>query len=900
MKVFMKPKPIHYQLVIYVVTILLCAHAVAATEERATVATLPVNYSPDYVPSQVCTTDVVTGSQTCAPADTYADKASVRGSQKGQDLLPLGQLPVEPDGQPKGDSAKMQAPQHKAKLLEREAEDARDKSTATPPGIRKPDSQFPARETSSDLSSIEQQLLVSPTGADKILSQTFKVSTVHQFGYSFFKPEARGFASLTDIPVGPDYLVGSGDRIILSVWGSLNGTFEMEVNRSGEVTLPKVGTIKVAGVPFGRLQSLFNGTLAKIYKDFNTSVTMGKLRLIKVYLVGEVHSPGDYNISSLSTVINALSVAGGPTRNGTLRSIVIKRDGKSVGTVDLYDFFIRGDKSSDIRLQSGDTIFVSPIGPVAGIVGNVRRPAIYELKNETTLRELVELAGGITSTGYLQRVQVARVEAHAKKVVSDINIDPKSSGISIEDAAGSIRIQDMDLVKIFPIDSKLRSFVRLEGHVLHSGDYALRPGMKLSDLIKENNLLPEYYAEAGQITRLFPPDYHPEIVNFNLKAALSGDQGADLELKEFDKVVVFSRWEMEDLPRVKISGEIQRPGDYRLFKNMTLRDLLIKAGNPKQAAFMKNAEISRLSRSGDSVTSYSINVNLEEALKGNSKDNIQLQPNDEVMVRKIPNWSDTAERHITLKGEFAFPGVYPIFKGEKLSSVVRRAGGFTDKAYLPGAKFTREQIREYQQKRLDEILAREEINIAKKQGELAAVAASKEELEATKASLEGMMKSIAILRQAKAEGRMVISLPSPDKLDGSPFNVEVMGGDVLEIPSDPRVVNVFGQVYNPSSFVYVAGETVADYLAKSGGGTRDAEHGDIYILKADGSVVSRQMSSSGFLFFGGFMNRPLESGDTLVVPQKLEKIAWMREIKDMTTILGQIALTAGVLIAAGL
>lgn len=825
--------------------------------------------SPDYGSNQSCSEDKATGMLRCVPTDSLTAPSSSRVYPVSPESSVDNISPIEPEGATSGRV------------------------------VKKKDVVRPDGDPKAELSSIEQLMLTSPSGADKIFSQSFKVSVIQQFGYSFFKPEARGFAPITDIPVGPEYVLGSGDRIVVSVWGSLNGTFELEVNRSGEVSLPKVGPVKVAGVPLGRLHSLFSGSLAKIYKDFNISVTMGKLRLIKVYLVGEIRNPGDYTISSLSTVINALSAAGGPTKNGTLRSITIKRDGKTAATVDLYDFFIKGDKSSDIRLQSGDTIFVPPVGPVAGIVGNVRRPAIYELRDEKTLNELVVLAGGITSTGYLQRLQLARVDAHDKKIVTDINIDPKSSGKSLEDASGAIGIQDMDLVKIFPIDSKLRGYVRLEGHLLRPGDYSLRPGMRISDLIREDNLLPEYYSETGQITRLFRPDNHPEVVNFNLKTALAGDRGADLELKEFDRVRVFSRWEMEDQPKVRIGGEIQRPGEYRLLQNMTLRDLLIVAGNPKQTAFMKNAEVTRLSRSGDSVSSFSINVNLEEALKGGAKDNILLQPYDEVVVRKIPNWSESRERYITLKGEVAFPGVYPIFKGEKLSRILRRAGGFTDKAYLPGAKFTREQIKEYQQKRMDEILAREEINITKKQGELAAVAASREELEATKASLEGMMKSLAILKQAKAEGRLVINLPPMDRLENSPFNLEVMGGDTLEIPSDPKVVNVFGQVYNPSSFVYVEGETVADYLAKSGGGTREAENADIYILKADGTVVSRQMASTGF-FFGGFMNKPLEPGDTVVVPQKLEKIAWMREIKDVATILGQIALTAGVLIAAGL
>lgn len=754
----------------------------------------------------------------------------------------------------------------------------------------KPDGAVPV------LSPIEKALMESPTGTDKIESGSFKLEGLTQFGYSYFKTDAPVFDPMTDIPVGPDYILGAGDRITLTVWGSFDAQLDLTVNRSGEVILPKVGPVKVAGVPFGKLHSLISGSLAKVYKDFHINVTMGKLRLMKVFVVGEVNSPGDYPLSSLSTVINALTAARGPTKNGSLRAIQILRDGKSVASADLYDFFTKGDKSCDIRLQPGDTIFVPTIGPVAGIAGNVRRPGIYELKNEKSLQELIALAGGVTSSGYLQRLQVSRIEAHDKRTVTDLNIDPKTSGKSLDEVAASLKLHDMDLVKIFPIDGMLRNFVRVEGHVNRPGDYALKPGMRVSQVLNDASLLPEYYREAALVERTIPPDNHHELFNFNVEKALAGDPAHDLLLNEFDRIEIFSRWTMEEIPTVKIVGEVQKPGEYRLYDNMTLRDLVLKAGNPKTTAYLKNAEIVRLEKSGESVRARQIYVNLADALKGNAKDNIFLTPYDEVVVRKIPNWKEAADSYVTLKGEFMFPGVYPIYKGETLSSVIRRAGGFTEKAYLKGAKFTREQIREIQQKRMDEILAREEATIATKQGELASVAASKEELEATRSSLESLRKSIEILKKKRAEGRMVIKLLPEAAFVNSEYDFEVLAGDQLEVPSDPKVVSVFGQVYNPNSFLFMAGETVESYIGKSGGFTKDAEEDDMYVVKADGTVVSRQMSD-GFLFFGGFMGDALDSGDTLVVPQKLERFALMRDIKDITTIISQIALTAGVFIA---
>ena len=433
-------------------------------------------------------------------------------------------------------------------------------------------------------------------------------AVVTQFGYNFFRPGAVGFAPLLDIPVGPDYVVGPGDTIILNIWGSVEAAGEFEVNRSGEIILPRVGAVKVAGTPFGQLSALIKAHLSKILKGFDLNVTMGKLRLIKVYIVGEVTAPGDYNISSLSTLINALSAAGGPTKKGSLRNIQVRRRGAPPESVDLYDFFLRGDKSRDIRLQPGDTIFVPSIGRVAAVAGNVRRPAIYELKDEKSLKDLLALADGIVPSSYLQRVQVLRTEAHTKQIAVDLNLTPNASAGSIQELTAGVEVQDMDFVKIFSIDRTQRNSVRLLGYVLRPGDYALAPGMRVKDLIGDDNLkLWEYNGDVAVITRLMPPNYSPEKIYFNLGKAMAGDPKENIELKEFDTLQVFSRWEMEEMPYVNISGEVQRPGTYRLYDKMHLRDLIMEAGNVKNTAFQGNAEITRLKLSKESVSSYSIN-----------------------------------------------------------------------------------------------------------------------------------------------------------------------------------------------------------------------------------------------------------------------------------------------------
>lgn len=738
--------------------------------------------------------------------------------------------------------------------------------------------------------------------ADKTLDKVVPMEPVprdlRQFGYHFFEA-VPGFAPVMDTPVGPDYVIGPGDTIILTSWGTLEGNFRLDVNRSGEVMLPKVGTVRVWGIPLAQLPGLFKEKLAKIFKNVQINVTMGKLRLVRVYVVGEVKAPGGYDIGALSTLVNVLSAAGGPTKDGSLRRIQVKRNGQTVETVDLYDFFLRGDKSRDIRVQSGDTIYVPTLGRVAGIDGNVRRPAIYELNEEKTLKDLVALAEGILPTGHLQRVQISRVSAHEKKQAADLSLDPKATPQQIERLLASVVLQDMDTVTVFPIDNLLRGHVRLAGYLLRPGDYAISDGMRVSDLLPIDVLLPEYYTQVFEITRFNSQDLRPEKLYPDLGKALSGDPEHNLQLREFDVIRLFSRWEMEEMPKAKISGEVLKPGEYRVFDNTTLRDLVFAAGNLKKTAFLKNAEVARSVISPEGVNSHLIQVDLDAALKGDPTQNVLIKDMDEVVVRRIPNWQEETERYATLRGEVRFPGVYPILKGERLSALLLRAGGFTDKAYFKGAKFTRKAVALVQQKRMDEVILRTEQDIAQKQQELASVASSKEELEATQTALEGLRRNLDKVKLAKAEGRVSITLAQIGSFQGTPSDVELMGGDTLEIPQSSEAVMIMGDVYNPTTLIHSLGKPLSYYLGSAGGPTENAEAEAIYLIRADGTVQSRRQASS-FLFYDSFMSQKLDAGDSIVVPQKLEKVAWMRDIKDIATILGQIALAAGVVFAAGL
>jgi protein involved in polysaccharide export with SLBB domain len=358
---------------------------------------------------------------------------------------------------------------------------------------------------------------------------------------------------------------------------------------------------------------------------------------------------------------------------------------------------------------------------------------------------------------------------------------------------------------------------------------------------------------------------------------------------------------MVEKPRVAVNGAVVNPGTYDYFPGMAVRDLITVAGSAKRNAFLDQAELSRIVINGDRAQATRLQLNLAKALAGDSEHNLPLQSDDVLIVRGVTDWQDATDKFVTLNGEVRFPGVYSLARGERLSSVIIRAGGYTEKAYLRGGKFTRKSVQLSQQKRMEEIIVKTEKDIQQKQAALASLSSSKEELEATRSALEGLLKGVERMKSLKAEGRVVLRLSAVEEFKKGSYDLELEGGDQLEVPPRPGVVSVLGQVYNPTSFIYLADKDVDHYLQKSGGGVNDADLSEMYVIRADGTVFSRQQSSFGITWsdegghwsFGSFLSSPLGAGDTLVVPQKLERTAWLRDIKDFTQILANVALTAG-------
>jgi polysaccharide export outer membrane protein len=634
-------------------------------------------------------------------------------------------------------------------------------------------------------------------------ASTLAVSTdVKQFGYNLFIQPPSTFAPVDQVPVGPDYVLGPGDELRITVWGRIEGQWSVVVDRDGKISLPKVGILSVAGLSFKELKELLSKELSKYYVGFEMNVSIGALRTIRVYVVGNAERPGAYTISSLSTMINALFEAGGPSKTGTMRDIQLKRNGQTVVHFDLYDFLLKGDKTKDSRLLPEDVIFIPPVGSVTAVMGNVNNPAIYELKGETKISQLIELAGGLNTIAFGGRMQVERIRDSNLQVVFEADLN------NINDK--DISLQSGDVIKIFAI--------------------------------------------------------------------------------------------VPDKRIVKVTGAVQREGEYGFSPNLTVRDLIALAGGLKYYAYSKEAELTRIHVTDKGPETEKIVFNLEKALSGDHENNVSLKENDYLFVRMIPEWK--LYQTVSVTGEINYPGTYTIRRGEKLSSLIERAGGFTDKAYLRGATFTRESVRELQQKQLAEMVDRLEKELLSASTAATSTALSADEAKIKAEELSQSRALVAKLRDVKATGRIAMRINQPELLKKTLYDVELEEGDTLDIPTNPQSVQVLGSVFNQTAFVYDKDKDYSNYIELAGGYTEYADEDNVYILKVDGTAVR---PGSGFLgFLSLSWNRDLsrwesgsktmEAGDTIVVPEKLERIAWLREIKDLTQILFQIAATTAVVI----
>jgi len=627
-----------------------------------------------------------------------------------------------------------------------------------------------------------------PTAVEQSKPSLFEVTlpgNLKQFGYDLFNRTVASFAPPATMPVGPDYIIGPGDQFTLTLWGTTEGIYNVLVTKEGQITLPKVGVVSVAGIRFGELERTLKRHLSKYYTEFNLSVAMGGLKTVTIYIVGEVVKPGSYSLSSLTTVYGALFAAGGPTKLGTLRTIQVLRSGKVIKTIDLYEFLLKGDRSQDIKMQNEDTVFVPLIGPIAGVAGTVYRPAIYELKGQETIGDVIQTAGGIMPMALGGRLQLTRYEDNQRKVILDINLDAQQRGVPKNGEAFHEKMRNMDTIGIRPLYDGVWETVSVTGTVRNPGDIQWRPDLKLKEVVDQAGLLPT-----------------------------------------------------SDLTRAEV---------VRLNKELTDRQI--------------------------------IPIDLGVLLKGDAAQNIPLQPKDEV---KIYTLFKDAER-VAVVGEVLRPGTYEVMKGERLSDLLRRAGGFTKEAYPYGVVFKRTDVKNNQERNLQSFIVRMQSHMLQNAASGSAQSLTTEDAAAAKAEMtinQSIIQNLINLKE-QYEGRIAINITDiVDQWAGSADDLLLKNGDSIHIPKRPQEVLVAGEVHSPSAQVFLPGLKVKDVINRTGGYTKYAEKDQVYVLQANGAAVSGDSPS-----IGNIDEKELKAGDTIFVPQQLDHNAWMRLTKDIVDIM---------------
>ncbi len=822
-----------------------------------------------------------------------------------------------------------------------------------------------------------------PSLYDMYMQASMSQRPAERFGLEVFRDSAAlpGVIPM-DLPVGPDYVVGPGDSLSVDMWGGYSQRLVRVVDRTGRVSLPEVGPVLVSGKSLGDVQLTVQRILRSQFRDVSADVSVSRLRTIRVYVVGDVVEAGAYDISSLSTPLNALIMAGGVTSRGSLRTLKHYRGKQLVQEVDAYDLLINGVRSDLQPLQSGDTLLVPPIGSLVTVEGMVRRPAVYELRNETSLAEILELAGGILPTAALRHIEVQRVEAHDKRTMLSLDLTSAGDQAAVDQQLQNFKIRGGDQVHLFPIASYNEDAVYLQGHVLRPGRYSYKKGMKLTDLISSyGDLLPEPAPHYGEIVRLNAPDFHPSVESFDLTAAMATPASAPT-LQPLDTVRIFSRYDFQAPPDVWVGGEVRSPGKYRtsgqahlrdaiylaggatpdasldsvqLFRtqadgtmkilsvdlrealdgnpvdnillesrdrilvhknsakvepstvyikgevakpgryplttNMRVGDLVNVAGGLKRSAYQETADLTRFAPTNTATASNErVELKLSAALAGDANQDLALRNGDVLTVRQLPQWGDLGAS-VTVRGEVQHPASYGIQPGEHLSSLLQRCGGFTELAYPYGAILVRREVRELQRKSHTELVQR----IKLEQVHLNALPEG--DADQRNAKLTAISQTQTALQQLEASqpiGRVVIHIPANLKdLQMSPSDVALRDGDELFIPKKANYVMVGGQVFNPTAISYVPNRSANWYLSQAGGYTQIADKNAVFVVRADGSVLSAKNNSG--LWSGSPLNAALRPGDSIVVPEKAPKIGsrnWQLLLQS-AQVATSIALTVG-------
>ena len=801
-------------------------------------------------------------------------------------------------------------------------------------------------------------------------AKPLEVSTsgLKQFGYELFAVEPGKFEAVTDVPVPSEYVLGPGDEIKVQMYGRESKELVLTVDREGAVSFPQIGPVLVARLSFAQAKTLLAQKIKQKIVNVSASISMGQLRSIRIFALGDVFRPGSYTVSGLATLSSALFASGGVNKIGSLRNIELKRNGKIITTIDLYDFLLRGDTSKDVRLLPGDVVFVPPIGKTVTVAGQVVRPAIYEIRNEKTVADTLLLAGGLMPKAYLEKALVERVDAKGEQEVINLSLLNNDAGMPVQNGdvvkvfAGTefennqilmignlkrpgkrawengvrlssfissmddllpesfleygviereaedtrepmlirfklgeilepqakggvldLPLQSRDKIYIFKrANFRQQPLVNIQGNVQTPGGYEYKRNMHLADLVlAAGGLLRDTELDYAEIYRTDQKTREVQLIKLNLGLAMAADVANDIQLQDMDRVVVHSIRERNARAQVSILGEVHKPGTLELGLGMRVSDLVIAGGNVTEMAYLHNAEITRYSvENGLKRVSDHFAIDLAAALNGDVQANVEIKPYDVLNVRRVANWREAET--VTIKGEVFHPGAYPVEEGETLSSLLRRVGGFTDKAYLPAVVFTRESVRLEQQKQAEELARRMEAELSAREQSIASLR-DPALLAKQQAALEAGKRLVEKFKASQATGRVVIRMEDIARLEGTEYDVKLRGSDQIFIPKRPDEVLVVGEVYNHTGIFYNPDLNRDDYISQAGL-TRMADASGIYLVRADGRVET----GSGGWFSS---NSKIQPGDTIVVPQDLERMSLLDSVLDWSRATMQIGIT---------
>jgi protein involved in polysaccharide export with SLBB domain len=712
------------------------------------------------------------------------------------------------------------------------------------------------------------------------------------YGRQLFVQAPTTFSPVEDVPVPADYVVGPGDELLIRAWGKIELDARVTVDRNGQITLPRVGTLTVAGLSSAEIEGFLHSAIGGLFKDFQLNVALGKLRTIQIFVLGEARQPGSYTVSSLSTLVDAVFTSGGPSAAGTMRHIELRRDGRTMSEFDLYDLLERGDKSHDMRLLPGDVIFIPHIGSQIAVSGDVNTPGIFELNGASTVGSALECAGGMTSLADGARVVLERIEAHRSRIVEEFSLDE----------AGKARpVKDGDLVRVFPLSPKFANAITLRGNVARPGLYSWKEGMRVSDLIP---------SRASLITRGYWNQQN-HLVRQEAGSPFSSADEETMGTESMDEAPS----EQNEMP----GNRRQRTAGRQNQESERNRDPNDSLGRPFDAEGTQRGEPGAQGKSWavNSIGKNSSEINWEYALierlderdlstqlipfrlagaidDPTSQANQVLKPGDVVTIFSRADLELPMEKHasfVRIGGEVSAPGVYRVNSGETLRDIVGRAGGLTAHSYLYASIFTRVSTRIAQENELRqsaEQLQRELVTkYANATPQAGQTAADQQQ------QLSRQQEALARLSAIVPSGRVVLNMKPGAAATTDIPDFPLEDGDAFYVPPRLSTVQVAGAVYNANAFRYETGGRLITYLNDAGGATRDADQKRIFVIRADGTVVSRQ--SRNIHSHGSYENLQLLPGDAIVVPERLKISSTMNEFLQTTQFMSQLALTAAAL-----